>query len=204
VFPLRKKRTHPWGEHRATTIVRKQPHTPPRPNQPALRLASSYYPVAVTQSVLFPTSPDHPPDLVRAQHHWFDDFGTKSRGEGGGHPPPRPFTSTLQPNTSNLAAVPLPLSAVFMDNRQGCAWPDRTSFRKKIQEGQQGPQALCRGVSGGRAYQSSLSKTSCLPAAVAGHDRRINNARNHYLAMSDLQEQELLNYEEQEDDHGSA
>src|ERR1019366_10174994 len=76
-----------------------------------------------------------------------------------GEPPPQSTFPT---------GGPLPLSAVLLDNEKGCAWPDRTSFRKKIQDGQQGPQALWRGVSGGWAYESSLSKTSCLPAEVAG------------------------------------
>src|ERR1035437_9065357 len=95
---------------------------------------------------------------------------------------PDPGTSNLEPSTSNLAGCPihdsptvmggeppqstfptggpLPLSAVMLDNVVGCAWPDRTSFRKTIQDGQQGPKALCRGVSGGWAYKRSEEHTS--------------------------------------------
>src|SRR6185437_7764509 len=65
-------------------------------------------------------------------------------------------------------------------------------------------QALCRGVSGGWAVSSS-SKTSCLPAEVAGQFRSIgelDNARNYHPPMPHLQEQELLHHQEQEDDHG--
>jgi hypothetical protein len=104
---------------------------------------------------------------------------------------PDPGTSNLEPSTSNLAGCPihdsptvmggeappqstfptgspLPLSAVMLDNVVGCAWPDRTSFRKTIQDGQQGPKALCRGVSGGWAYKSSLPKqAACQPRWLA-------------------------------------
>ena len=76
-----------------------------------------------------------------------------------GEPPPQSTFPT---------GGPLPLSAVLLDNEKGCAWPDRTSFRKKIQDGQQGPQALCRGVSGGWAYKSSLRKqAACQPRWLA-------------------------------------
>jgi hypothetical protein len=84
--------------------------------------------------------------------------------------------SNLEPGTSNLAGDPLPLSTVLLDNVVGCAWPDRTSFRKKIQDGQQGPKALCRGVSGGWADLSSLPKqAACQPRWLANSEvRRIN------------------------------
>jgi len=86
------------------------------------------------------------------------------------------MSRTLPPEAVDLfafrATFPLPLSAVLLDNEVGCAWPDRTAFRKKIQDGQQGPKALCRGVSGGRVRNLAI-RTSCLPAVVAGHDRSI-------------------------------
>ena len=91
-----------------------------------------------------------------------------------------------------------------MDNERGCAWPDRTSFRKKIQERQQGPKALCRGVSGGVGFQvfpvqsKLLASRGGWPIPKLGE---LTNARNYYLAMPHLQEPELLHYQEQEDDH---
>jgi hypothetical protein len=171
---------------------------------PATSRARSYSAPVPRAVRTIQTSPDHPPYLVRTQPYCFEDFGTKSTGEGGTLPHPGAFTSNLVPRTSNLSSIPLPLSHVLLDNEVGCAWPDRTSFRKKIQDGQQGPQALCRGVSGGWASKSSLSKTSCLPAEVAGQFRSIgerDNARNHHPSMPHMQEPELLHHEEQEDDH---
>jgi hypothetical protein len=120
----------------------------------------------------FQTSPDCSPYLVRTQPRSLEDFRTKSTGEGATSPHPGIFTSNLEPRPLNLPSSPLPLSVIFMDNVVGCAWPDRTSFRKKIQDGQQGPQALCRGVSGGRVHNLPHT-TSCLPAEVAGHFRSI-------------------------------
>ena len=103
------------------------------------------------------TWPDCPPDPVPAQPHCLEDFRTKSTGEGD---PPSP--------SKFPTSAPLPLSAVFMDNERGCAWPDRTSFRKKIQDGQQGPKALCRGVSGGRTTSLPFPKqAACQPRWLA-------------------------------------
>ncbi len=103
-------------------------------------------------------------------------------------PAPQPATDNLQPATvlptlqavasdptSNLAGSPLPLSAILLDNVVGCAWPDRTSFRKKIQDGQQGPKALCRGVSGGGLTSFPPKQAACQPRWLANSEvRRIN------------------------------
>jgi len=127
----------------------------PAPTNPRSYSPGGDYPiqrVSATKSILFRTSPNRLPYLVPTQPHCPEDFRTKSTGEGSTLPHPGPFTSNLEPNTSNLPSIPLPLSTVLSDNKGGCAWPDRTSFRKKIQDGQQGPKALCRGVSGGRTF----------------------------------------------------
>jgi hypothetical protein len=110
----------------------------------------------------FRTSPDLPPDSVPTQPPYPQNFRTKSTGGGG--PLPLPHS----PHAS-----PLPLSAVFVDNKEGCAWPDRTSFRKKIQDGQQGPKALCRGVSGGWASWLPFPKqAACQPRWLANSEVR--------------------------------
>ena len=90
-------------------------------------------------------------------------LGPKVRGEGSPLPPP-----------ILLATGPLPLSAVLSDNKGGCAWPDRTSFRKKIQDGQQGPKALCRGVSGGGELPSlpCPKQAACQPRWLANSEVR--------------------------------
>ena len=139
---------------------------------------------------------DCDPDLVQTQLYIREDFESQSTGEGG---PPLPGHFPL--------AQTLPLSAVFVDNRNRPAWPDRWFFCCTIQDGQQGLQALCCGVSGGLDFDSLPYLPSCLPAEVAGQFRSIgelNNARNYYPAVSDLQKQELLNHEEQENDHWSS
>jgi hypothetical protein len=99
----------------------------------------------------FQTCPDCPPYSVPTQPHWLEDFRTKSMGEG------EPSLPIHIPHCR-----PLPLSAVLLDNKGGCAWPDRTTFRKKIQELQQGQNPVSRRVK------------RCLPAVVAGHVRRTN------------------------------
>ena len=73
---------------------------------------------------------------------------------------------------SGLREVPLPLPAVLMDNRKGCAWPDRTSIRTKTQDRQQGQYPVLRRVRW--AEHKTSIQTSCLPAVVAGHVRRTN------------------------------
>ena len=102
--------------------------------------------------------------------------------------------------TGGRGACPLPLSAVLLDNKKGCAWPDRTSFRKKIQDRQQGPKALCRGVSGeGFPFQNKLlASRGGWPIPKLGESP---NARDHYPPVSGVQEPELLHHQEQEDHH---
>jgi hypothetical protein len=156
----------------------------------------------LTLSGLFQTSPNHFPDSVPTELHCPEDFRTKSTGGGRPLPHLAPFTLNLEPNTSNLTASPLPLSTVFVSNRSRPAWPDRWFFCCTIQDGQQGPQALCRGVSGGWKFDSLPYLPSCLPAEVAGQFRSIgelDNARNYHPSMSHMQEPELLHHEEQED-----
>jgi hypothetical protein len=64
-----------------------------------------------------------------------------------------------------------------------------------------GTPSLRRGVSLGQFLDQTAA--ACQPKWLAKQGEK-PNARNHYFAVSDVQEQELLNHEEQEDDHGPS
>jgi hypothetical protein len=135
---------------------------------PAISRARAHSAPVLRAVRTFQTSPHCSPDLVRIQPYWFEDLRTKSTGGGEAIRHSGALTSNLEPSTSNPPHAPLPLSAVLRDNVLGCAWPDRTSFRKKIQDGQQGPKALCRGVSGVWPHRLPFPKqAACQPRWLA-------------------------------------
>jgi hypothetical protein len=91
---------------------------------------------------------------------------------------PCPKTSNPEPGTSNLAN-PLPLSAVLLDNRRGCAWPDRTSSAEQFRIGSRGQKPCVAACQVGRL--TATHTTSCLPAEVAG---QVRNKENQQCAKS--------------------